>query len=144
MYSIQKLHIVHRTLKRQFRYCIDCVSPWQVGGSTILLSGKGSREGATAVSILATAFYFIKEWLCPLNLTSVIEFLSIISTCACMGCLALTPVLRSRSYGSSISRSGSIPPVYRANFVKLTTFYIRVRAIFLLIFNALNKCEWDK
>jgi hypothetical protein len=43
-----------RLLKRQFHFCMESVPSWIVGGATVLLSGKGLREGAI-VSILATA-----------------------------------------------------------------------------------------
>jgi hypothetical protein len=49
-----------RPLKRQFPYCIDRFPPWNVGDATILLSEKGWREGTKVVSILPTAFLYIK------------------------------------------------------------------------------------
>jgi hypothetical protein len=50
-----------RPLMRQFHYWIDRVPPWNIGGAAILLSGKGWKAGAALVSILATAFLYIKE-----------------------------------------------------------------------------------
>jgi hypothetical protein len=60
-YKAVTIDIYCRQLKRQFHYCLDRVPPWNVGEHTILLSGKGWQEGAT-VSILDTAFLYIKEW----------------------------------------------------------------------------------
>jgi hypothetical protein len=58
----------------QFHYCInrDCVPPWNVGGATILLSGKGWAKvhQYCIVYILVTASFYIKEWRCWTMLSS--------------------------------------------------------------------------